>query len=121
MQKPNYTLEQITDQPVWAVQVDGKQVGKVWLELEDTDFLAAPSLHVEFVDESYVGGDVESGVIKDTIRYAYGNLPYAELYSRHEVSDTQRGVVLRKLGFEPDDKPYKDDTEIEWQNVKLVL
>lgn len=89
--------------------------------LEDTDYVAAPSLLMNFTNESYAGTDIEAAVIKDTIRYAYGNLPYAELYSRYYAADTARAAFLRKLGFEADDKPYTDGAGGEWQNIKLVL
>ena len=120
IQKSAYTLDKSPDQPVWSVHVDDKSIGKVGLVLEDTEFVPAPSVYVEFTDDSYAGGDIETGVIKEMIRYAYGNLPYAELYGRHLVSDTQHGTVLRKLGFEPDEKPYMDHNG-QWQNVRLVL
>ncbi len=126
VRKPDYTLEKLADSAddgkrlVWSVGVAGKAAGSVRIELEDSAEAQAPGL-ILTLDDSYRGQDIESAVLKDTIRYAYCNLPYAAVYSRHQTADKPYATVLRKLGFEPFEKPYKDDHDDEWQDVKLVL
>lgn len=118
IQKPDYTLTQSADQPSWKILVAGKEIGRVWIDTEGTDDVAGPSVFIETTDSDHAR---EAAVLKDTIRYAYGNLPYAELFTRYTVNDSEHAATLRTLGFEADEKPYADDAGVQWQNVKLVL
>lgn len=115
------TLEEQSKQLTWMVHADNKTIGAVWIELEDTDDVQAPAVHMMIGDSAYRGKGIGAGVLKDMLRYAYGNLPYAVMYSRHLVSNKPAAKLLKKAGFEPDEKPYSDENNLEWQNVKLTL
>ncbi len=114
-------LEEQNKQVTWMIHADDKTIGAVWIELEDTDDVQAPAVHLMIGDGAYRGKGIGAAVLKDTLRYAYGNLPYADIYSRHLVSNAGAATLLKKAGFEPDEKPYNDANDLEWQNVKLTL
>lgn len=108
-------------QVTWAIRAQGETIGIVWLRLEDTDDIQAPSLFILIGNTSHRAKGIGSAVIKDTIRYAYCNLPYEKLYSRYLTSNNTAEGLLRKLGFERDGDAYDDAQGQAWQNVKITL
>lgn len=120
--KSDYTLEKSSDGLLWKIHAsDGSVIGSVGLAVEESDYLEAPSLQLSFDKPTFVGHDIASAVIKDTIKYAYCNLPYEELFARYEVTNGADEKLYKSLGFEVDGKMYKDNDGREWQNAKLVL
>lgn len=111
------TLSMGNGEIIWSVQSDNATVGVVWITTEGTGDLQAPSLHFA------VAGDENAAyaVAKDAIRYAYCNLPYATLYSRHDVKNGLTSKMDKKLGFEKDGDTYQDEQGQVWQNIALVL
>jgi anti-sigma-K factor RskA len=102
---------------IWLVQSNNATVGVVWINTDGTGDLQAPSLHFA------VAGDENTAyaVAKDAIRYAYCNLPYATLYSRHDATNGLVGKLDKRLGFEKDSDTYQDEQGQVWQNIALVL
>ena len=123
-QTPIYELVETEKQPArfaWAIQVDGKEIGAVGINLEDTDELESPAVHVAIEDANPRGSEIEIAVLKDMISYAYRNIPSEHLYSRYETSSLMGDKLLKQLGFEKDGDPYVDDDGLKWQNVVLVV
>jgi len=118
---PEYILEKLDGQARWRVCIDGKHVGSIWLDLDDTEYLEAPSLHSVAEEKRYQEQGVERAVIKDTVKYAYCNLPYQAIYTRYETENQSLEALYKSLGFESDGKPYEDDEGVEWQNAKVLL
>lgn len=114
-------LEAAKKQVLWVIRADYKSVGVVWINLEDTPDLQAPSLHIMIGDPQYRHKGIGYAVMKDAIRYAYCNLPYATLYSRHLTSNDIVDKLSKKLGFEKDGDTYDDEQGQTWQNIKLIL
>ena len=102
---------------IWSVQSNNATVGVVWINTEGAGDLQAPSLHFA------VAGDENAAytVAKDAIRYAYCNLPYVTLYSRHDATNGFKSKLDKKLGFEKDGDTYQDEQGQMWQNIALVL
>lgn len=113
--------EQQEEVTAWAIRIADKTIGAVWIELLETDYLDAPSVHYLVGDPEYGESGVRDAAIKDMLRYSYAQLPYAVMYARHMATDKATENALRKLGFEPDAKPYVDDAGQRWQNVRVVL
>lgn len=101
----------------WKVHRNGKTIGYMWIDLQGSNDLQAPSLHFA------VNGDENMAYLlaKDAIRHAYCNLPYTTLYSRHLVANESAPAFDKKLGFEKDGDAYDDEHGRKWQNVALVL
>ena len=114
-------LEDERKQLTWAIRVGDQTVGIVWLRLEDTQDIQAPSMYILIGNTAHRTKGIGSAVIKDTIRYAYCNLPYEKLYSRYLTSNSTAEGLLRKLGFERDGDAYDDEEGNAWQNVKITL
>lgn len=105
----------------WVMRTDDKTTGVVWLNLENTDDVQAPSLFILTGNNQDDISEVRFTVMKELIRYAYCNLPYAILYSRQLVGDDVVDALNKKLGFEKDGDVYTDGADAKWQNLKLVL
>lgn len=114
-------LEAERKQLTWVIRVHDETIGIVWLRLENSEDIQAPSLYVLIGNTAHRTKGIGSAVIKDTIRYAYCNLPYEKLYSRYKTSNSTAEGLLRKLGFERDGDAYDDEQNNSWQNVKLTL
>lgn len=111
------TQEGTTASTVWIIRSSDQVIGIVWLLLRDTDDLPAPSVHL-----ITTGGDAAATVVmKDTIRYAYCNLPYAAVSTRSLMSNDVGHEFAKKLGFEKDGEAYDDQNGQKWQNATLVL
>jgi RimJ/RimL family protein N-acetyltransferase len=113
-------LEKQNKQLTWFIQVEGKQIGIAWIDLEGNEYIESPNVYVT-VNENFQRRGIGSSVTKEMIKYAYCNLTSDTLYSRYETSDAAAEKLHKKLGFENDEKPYTDSDGREWQNVTLVL
>lgn len=105
------------DRIAWAVQKNAETVGYMFIAIQDGNDVQAPSLHFAVIG----GEDTAYLLAKDAIRYAYCNLPYTILYSRHLTSNKSVHSFDKKLGFEKDGDAYDDEQGQKWQNVALVL
>jgi hypothetical protein len=111
------TTQDSATSTIWTIRKSGEVTGIVWLLLQDTDDLPAPSVHLITTSDA----SAATVVMKDTIRYAYCNLPYVALWTRSLVSNDVSLHVAKKLGFEKDSEVYDDQNGQKWQNATLVL
>ena len=119
--KPEYTLvksDSANNALTWVIQVGGKVVGNIDIDLENTAHVESPSVKMR-LDETNRG--IDTAVMKEIIKYAYCNLPSEVLYSRQQLNDATTDTLNKSLGFEKDGDAYADDDGLTWQNVKLVL
>lgn len=105
----------------WVVRTGDKTIGIVWLNLENTNDVQAPSVFMLTDNNHDDIKELSLAAMKEVIRYAYCNLPYATLYSRQLVVDDMADTLNKKLGFEKDGDSYTDDADTKWQNLRLVL
>lgn len=112
-------LERDNKQITRMIQLKGKTVGAVWIELQDTDYVKAPALHIMIGDPSSRGMGIGKLVMKTMINYAQKELYAKVVYGRHLVSNDVISKVNDYLGFEKDGDPYTDKSGFTFQNIKL--
>ena len=110
-----------TDQLNWMIQLKDKIVGSVWVDLEDTDYLPAPAIHIMIGDPSARGHGVGNQACSSVIDYLKADGSYLHLFSRHLVHNKGASNLLHDLGFLELGKQYSDTDGLEWQNVALQL
>lgn len=112
-------LEKENKQLTWTIRYDGKTIGAVWLELQDTDNVKAPAFHIMIGDKSYRGKGFGRAIMQEMITYTKDILKSKVLYSRHLTSNSGIAHLNDTFGFVTDGAPYKDSDGLEFQNVKL--
>ena len=103
------------DQLNWMIEYEGKVVGSVWVDLDDSDDLPGPSVHIMIGDPTMRGKGVGGLVVGTVLEYleTQGN---DVIYSRHLTTNEGSDKLLKSLGFDDLDGPYISDT-LEFQNV----
>lgn len=112
-------LERENKQITRMIRLKGKTIGAVWIELEDTDYVKAPALHIMIGDPSSRGMGIGKLVMKTMIKYAQTELHTNVIYSRHLASNDVISKVNDYLGFTKDGNPYVDKSGLVFQNIKL--
>ncbi|MCA9344038.1 GNAT family N-acetyltransferase [Candidatus Saccharibacteria bacterium] len=107
------------DQLNWMIEYQGKVVGSVWVDLEASDFLASPSVHIMIGDLDMRGKGVGLASVSTIIEYLKSN-GEKTIYSRYVTTNEVSEHLLSKLGFEPLGEPYNDG-DLLFQNVSLDL
>lgn len=110
-----------TNQMNWMIQLKEKVVGAVWVNLDDTKYLSAPSIHIMIGDPESRGHRVGTHACGVVIEYLRSNTKYTSLYSRHLLINSGSAALLKGLGFEKSGDEYTDGDGLEWQNVQLRL
>lgn len=107
------------DQLNWMIKHQGKIVGSVWVDLESSDFLASPSVHIMIGDPDMRGKGVGLASVSSVIEYLKDN-GEETIYSRYVTTNEGSEHLLSKLGFETLGEPYNDG-DLLFQNVRLDL
>lgn len=107
------------DQLNWMIEYQGEVVGSVWVDLEASDFLASPSVHVMIGDPNMRGKGVGLASVSSVLEYLKSG-GEKTVYSRYVTSNEGSEHLLAKLGFEVSGEPYNDGYLL-FQNVKLNL
>lgn len=110
-----------TNQDTWMIRFQGKTVGAVWLNLDVTRYLQAPSTHIMIGDPSVRGQGIGGAVIGALIDRLKNDGQYEYLYSRYLTDNAGSAKLLKNAGFSEDGKRYKDEDDLNFQNVKLRL
>ena len=129
LQEPSEDIErarisdfiELENQYNWMIQLDDKIVGAVWVDLEDTDHLKAPGIHIMIGDKAARGRGVGRSSIKAVIDFLYEERDQDKIYSRHLTNNEAISNLLSELGFEPVGNEYSDSDGLEWQNVILSM
>jgi RimJ/RimL family protein N-acetyltransferase len=114
-------LEKQHEQLTWMILYEDKTIGAVWLELEGTDHLNAPAVHIMIGDKDYRSRGFGKVIMQEMINYARNNLEAKVLYSRYLVSNEKIAHLTATLGFTKDGAMYKDGDGLEFQNITLTL
>jgi RimJ/RimL family protein N-acetyltransferase len=115
------TLEEQEKQLTWMIQFREKTVGAVWVELEPTNYLPAPAIHIMIGDPSVRGQGIGENTVNTVLSFLRSDAKYDTVYSRHLVKNQTATVLLEKAGFEDYEDRYKDADGLEWQNVQLYF
>lgn len=110
-----------TNQITWMIRRKGGTVGAVWIDLEDSEYLAAPAIHIMIGNPEARGKGVGEKVINAVIGWLKQEKNYPFLYSRHLVDNVRAAKLLKKLGFANFGSQYSDQDGLYWQNVRLKL
>lgn len=108
-------------QLTWMIKFQEKIVGTVWINLESSDYLPGPSIHIMIGDPSSRGHGVGLNTIKTVVEHLKSGGNYEILYSRHLVTNEVADNLLRDVGFENLGEEYKDSDGLGWQNEQLDL
>lgn len=100
----------------WMIVLEGTIVGSVWVDLEATEYLKAPSVHIMIGDPSVRGQGVGRATIEAVIHYL-GDKGKKTIYSRHLTDNDRIRLVFEKLDFKTLGEPYSDEDGLVWQNV----
>lgn len=100
----------------WMIEYKGQVVGSVWADLEPTEYLLSPSVHIMIGDPNMRGKGVGITSIEAVVEYLE-NQGNEKIYSRHLLINTASKAMLHKLDFKDLEKPYTDKDGLEWQNV----
>lgn len=106
------------DQLNWMIELDGRVVGSVWVDLEPKHTVPAPAVHIMIGDPTARGKGVGRASLAAVIAYLQEQGEVA-IYSRILVCNATAKNLLHDLGFAPDGQPYADQDGLEWQNLAL--
>jgi RimJ/RimL family protein N-acetyltransferase len=102
----------------WMIECDGKVVGSVWADLEPSEYVPAPAVHIMIGDPEVRSKGIGPIAMKSVIEYLVG-LGHKTIYTRHLVSNIVAGKLLKKFNFEELGEPYSDEDGLKWQNAVL--
>lgn len=106
------------DQLNWMIAYGGRVVGSVWVDLEPTQYVPAPAVHIMIGDPEARGKGIGSAAIKAVIDHLKLT-GAAHVFSRHLVENAGAAHLLHYLGFTNLGEPYSDKDSLRWQNVSL--
>jgi hypothetical protein len=105
----------------WMMLYEGNIIGAVWLDLEDTGYLAAPSVHIMIGNRNMRGKGVGYASLTALINQ-YEEQGHDEyLHSRHLLENAVMAKLFLRIGFKDDGGSYKDSDGLSWQNVRYRL
>ncbi len=109
------------DQLTWMIRLQDNIVGAVWVDLHESEYLPAPSVHIMIGDPDARGHGVGSNTISSVIDYMKQTGEYNTLYSRHLTINERAAGLLEEVGFTILGEPYTDQSGLSWQNVSVGL
>ncbi len=104
----------------WMVQLEGRVVGSVWVDLLSTEEVSAPALHIMIGDANARGcgaGSASVWAVADYLKQQGEEV----LHSRRLVKNKVAAKLLEESGFELAGETYVDQDGLEWQNAALKL
>ena len=109
------------DQLTWMIRLQDKIVGTVWVNLNETEYLLGPSVHIMIGDPGARGQGVGGNTITTVIDYMRNAGEYDTLYSRHLATNERASGLLKEVGFKILGEQYTDQSNLSWQNVSKSL
>lgn len=100
----------------WMIEYQGKVVGTVWADLEPTDRVLGPAVHIMIGDSEVRDQGIGFSAASTVVEYLEKQ-GEKYIYSRHRVENTRAKRLLDKLGFSDFGPTYTDEAGFEWQNV----
>ena len=107
------------DQYNWMIEMDGRVIGTIWVDLKPAHGQLAPSLSIMLGDPTVRGGGLGYSASLAVIEYLQ-SIGHTHVYSRHLTENRASEKLLQKLHFINDLEPYVDNEDgLNWQNVVL--
>jgi RimJ/RimL family protein N-acetyltransferase len=97
------------------IEYEGKVVGSVWADLEDSEDVPGPSVHIMIGDPDMRGKGVGTSTVNTVLDYLEEQ-GHDIIYSRHLITNHRADELLKSLGFTNLGEPYISDT-LEFQNL----
>lgn len=98
------------------IEAGGEIVGAVWVDMDKTNHLPAPAIHLMVGDTAQRGQGVGSAALEAVLEYLQNSGVHI-VYSRRTLQNKISAKLLAKMGFEKSGKEYFDDDGLRWQNV----
>lgn len=97
------------EQLTWMMQLEGKTIGAVWIELVQKGNVPPPAVHIMIGDASSRGRGIGKATIETIIDYLRKETDYTNVYSRHLVTNSRATALLEECGFTKINEPYAED------------
>lgn len=104
------------DQLNWMISYDDKVVGSIWVDLEPSEYLQSPSVHIMIGSPEARGKGIGLSTTAAVVEHLQKQ-GYAQVYSRYVMNNEGSKNLLGKLGFHELGTPYTDKDNLEFQNV----
>lgn len=114
-------MERSDEQLTWMMCMDDKTIGAIWVELKDSEYLAAPAISVMIGNPEYRGRGLGKIAMNSVIDFLKQNRDFSVLYARRLVNNTGSAALLDSLGFVPEGEVYTDTDNLTFQNFQLSL
>jgi RimJ/RimL family protein N-acetyltransferase len=105
-----------SDQLNWMIAKDERIIGSVWADLEPTEYLKAPSLHIMIGDPTARGQGAGSQAFRTVAKYLADERHESAIYTRHLLGNIGSAKLAATSGFHEDGAPYEDADGLHWQN-----
>lgn len=108
------------DQLNWMIEFENRVTGAIWVDLEPTEYLPGPSIHIMIGDPRARGrgiGNISAVAVIDYLKKS----GVKDIYSRHLITNVASSHLLRGIGFTDLGDPYKDSDGLTWQNVSFSV
>lgn len=104
----------------WMISKNEQVVGAIWVDLEPTEYLGAPSIHIMIGDLAARGQGIGSQAFRAVINHLQGERNEPAIYTRHLSDNVAATRIAEKAGFRNDGKPYYDKDNLQWQNMEKI-
>ena len=105
-----------TDQLNWMIADNDQVIGSVWVDLEPTEHVQAPGVHIMIGDSAARGKGIGPIALRLVLDYLHQQ-GYESVYSRHRPSNSVIARVNESLGLVADGPEYTDEDGLRWQNT----
>lgn len=99
----------------WMIEHQGKVVGSVWVDLDDSDHLPSPSVHIMIGDPAMRGKGIGTSAMGAVLSHLEEQ-GYETVYSRHLTTNEGADKLLKIFGFTDVGNPYTSES-LEFQNL----
>jgi RimJ/RimL family protein N-acetyltransferase len=103
----------------WMIEMSDQVVGSIWVDLDATDYLQAPAIHIMLGDPAARGRGVGPQAFRTVIDYLAKERKVPTIYTRHLVDNVGAANMIAGAGFQIDGDSYDDQDGLVWQNMKL--
>lgn len=108
------------DQLNWMIELDGRVVGAVWVDLQQNGNLPAPGVHIMIGDPAARGRGVGSAAFSIVTKYLQ-EIGYTQVFTRHLVGNSTAQSLAAKNGFVDIGEAYTDEDGLIWQNMEVCF
>jgi RimJ/RimL family protein N-acetyltransferase len=104
------------DQLNWMLEFSGDVVGSIWVDLEPSEHVPAPAVHLMIGEPNVRGQGLGGAALRAVLRYLQTSGTEV-VYSRHLTNNKASAYLLAAADFAPQGQAYRDGAGLVWQNV----